>query len=707
MSSIAAALALIAAATVLASSALAEDASGVVKASLNGLDISIDAGTGSILRLEYPGVGVMLDAGVERGSAIDLAYPTPKFEALRMASRYSHGARVTKTDNAVVIYWSKLGLSRSKFDTFGDVSATVRFVAADDGRSVLLSCEVVNSSTNPVRQVAFPDFAGLTPFAGADKTQFKCAGFASLPFLELQMNEGRLSTQYMVDVACSTARYKAGGLFDPMMARWLDFGSLAGGFSLFPRRWGWDPQVTVMLQLSEVENKLRMLCLHDVTIKPGEKWESGQFVLTPHTSGWAKGIEPFRDWVRSHLKRDFALPRHVREGLGYRTAWMCQTNPEDPLDAIFTFKDLPKLAKECKENGLDEMVLWAWNKGFVLPLPGPFPHLGTEKEMADAIKQCEEIGVNVAPFISVVQANPETAPRYGAKVTDNNGWTYNTEMIPRWNPPYATGFSCVQIGPLNPKWQQDVLDGCKHLIDIGVHSISWDQYWTTGDPAPNMNTLSEQIRAYSRQHDPESTFSGEELWNFEIDSAYLDYTWNWGGYRDIRPLTSVFPAPRVNCCISASPLSVKDAFADNMYLNVFPRKKESVNGSDYIANYPDLSKALKQCAALRKQFLPYFTDGTLIGECILTQPSAMHVSAYVLPDRALVLVVNREGQPPASIACDLAPWLKSKSGGYVVKAYGEDGVLQATTKITGGAWNPETGNLKPGEMVVYEIEAEN
>ena len=676
----------------------------VVDATLNGLRVSIDADTGSILRMEYPGPGVMLDSGVTRASAIDLAYPVKTMEALRAASRYSHGARVTKTDNAVVIYWDKVGLSRSKFDTFGNVSATVRLVAAEDGKSVVMSCEVVNNSSNAVRQVAFPDLAGLKPFAGIGDTLFRCAGFATAPFRDLQLNEGTMSMQYMIDPACQSAQYKAGGLFHPMMLRWLDLGSLAGGISLYPKRWGWDPQVDVRLQLSEIDSTLRMLCLHDVNLKQGDKWQSGEFVLTPHTGGWAKGIEPYRAWAMQHYKREYPVPKHVREGLGYRTTWMCQTQPADPQDAIFTFKDLPKLAAECKENGLDEMVLWAWNRGFVLPLPGPFPHLGTEQDMVDSVKQCKELGVNVVPFISVLQANPETAPRYGAKVTDNNGWTYHTEMVPRWNPPYATGYSCVQIGPLNKQWHDDVFEGCKHLIDIGVHSISWDQYWTTNDPEPNMNSLTSRIRAYAKQHDPESTFSGEELWNIEIDCNYLDYTWNWGGYRDLRPLTSVLPSPRVNACISSSPISVKQAFADNMYLNIFPRKKESVNGSDYINNYPDLSQALKQCAKLRKQFLTYFTDGTLIGECILAKPSPYHVSAYVLPDKVMMILLNQHTEAPVSFSVDVGQWLASKSGSYSVRAYDMDGKLLETTSIASGKWDTQTRKLANGEIVVFEFE---
>ena len=677
-----------------------------VEVTLNGLQITIDNSTGCVLGLNYPGPGKMLESSAERGGGVDLAYPVEKFEPLRLASRYSHGARVTKTDDAVVIYWDKLGMNRDCFPVEGSVAATMRMKAAPDGRSIIMSCEVNNGSKNTVRQVIFPDFPGLQPFEGADKTMFRTAAFGGLPFLELAQNEDRASIQYMIDVACSSIQYKAGGMFHSMWLRWMDFGGLNGGLSLFPKRWGWDPQVDVRLQLSEVDKSMRLLCLHDVTLKPGEKWESGEFWLTPHAGGWAKGIEPYRDWVKKNYKRESPVPKHVREGIGYRTAWMCQNQPNDPKDAVFTMNDLPKLATECKEHGIDEMVLWAWNKGFVLPLPGPYPHLGTEQDLVKAVTECKKIGVNVVPFISVLQANPETAPRYDLKVTDNNGWTYHTELVPRWNPPYATGFSCVQVGPLNKKWHEDVYEGCKHLVDIGVNSLCWDQYWTTNDPAPNMDSLTSKIRAYARAHDPESTFSGEELWNLEIDSGYLDYCWNWGGYRDCRAFTSVFPAPRINACISSSPYTVKIAFADNLYMNIFPRKAESINGSDYISNYPDFSLALKQCAKLRKQFLPFFTDGTLIGECLLTQSCpAAHITSYVLPDKVLMVMINKVGAQPIGFDLDLEPWLKSASGKYSVKSYDMDGKLVSTVDLASGKWHGETKALQPQEIAMLEFTA--
>lgn len=678
----------------------------MMEVTLNGLNLTLDADSGSILSLDYAGPGTMLKPLPERAGLVDLAYPHARFEPRRLASRFSHGAQITNSDGDVIIRIPSLGSSRDVFPVNGSVSATVRLADAPDGRSIIMSCQISNQSDLPVRQVIFPDFPGLLPFNGKDATYFRTGGFGSLPFPELAPDEGKASTQYMVDFAGYTCEHKAGGVFNDMFVRWMDFGGLSGGLSLFPKRWGADPQVPIRLQLSEIDESIRLMCLHDVTIEPGKTWEGGEFVLTPHAHGWAKGIEPYREWVKTKYTRQFPVPKRVREGLGYRTVWMCQLYPDDPQDAIFRFEDLPGLAEECADHGIDEMVMWAWVKGFTLPLPPPFAHLGTEQDLADAAKKCREAGVNLVPFISVVLANQETAPRYGAKVTDNNGWTYHTELIPKWNPSYATAYSCVQVGPLNPKWQEDVLASCKHLVDIGMPSLSWDQFWTTHDPAPNMLSLAAQIRAYAQKADPEATLSGEELWNLELDSSILDYTWNWGGYRDCRAFTSVFPAPRINACITFSPLSVKMAFADNLYLNISPRKKESANGSDRISNYPELSKALRQCAGLRKQFLRYFVDGTLIGDCILSKPCpAAHVTAYTLHDRVLVIMINRGASRQIEFASDLGPWVKSRSERYEARAYDEDGKLLDTTKIEGAEWQGKTPVLDAAHMVIYEVTA--
>ena len=80
--------------------------------------------------------------------------------------------------------------------------------------------------------------------------------------------------------------------------RWIDYGSLRGGLSLFSRQWGFQPPMVMMLHLWETNKKLRMVFPQAVTIAAGKQWQSGEYWLTPHAAGWAKGIEPYRAWVR-------------------------------------------------------------------------------------------------------------------------------------------------------------------------------------------------------------------------------------------------------------------------------------------------------------------------------------------------------------------------------------------------------------------------
>jgi hypothetical protein len=675
-------------------------------ATLNGLRITLDSDSGSILRLYYPGVGVLLEATPKRSSVLDLATPIKSFEPLRLASRYSKGVKVTQSQGELTLHWEDLGASRSAYPHTGHVSATVKFTALPDSRSIAMNAEVQNDSPVSVRQVLFPDFLGLLPFCGEKDTFFRSAGSQSLPFIDLAMTEAKESSEFMEDFGCLAVDHRSGSLYgDDMILRWMDFGGLRGGFSVFPKAWGWDPQVDIRLQRSEVESKLRMSYLHYVNVANGGHWKSPVYVMTPHRKGWAAGIVPFQDWVRAHFKREFPIPKHVKEGLGFRSIWMSQNRPDDPSDAIFRFSDLPKLAQESKAHGLDELVFWAWSDYFTLPLPSAYSPLGGDKGLAEAARECKHLGVNLTPFISVELQNAASAPRYGAQVQAGNGWTYHTELIPRFNPPYANGSATVQVGPDNPLWQKDALAGTSHLAALGLPSICWDQLWTTAEPEPNQMSLVRQIRERARWQDPEATFGAEQLENIELDGAVLDYTWNWQGYIDCRPLTSVLPAPRINCNVSSSPLVVRKAFADNLYLNVMPRRPESVNGSDWIANRPAMSKALRQCAMLRRKFIRYFSEGRSIGDGILTAPCpGSHVTAYALPDRVLVIVINTGDEQRLSLHLDAAPWVTEHGHRFRVTEMDANGHSR-TPAVCQSRTTVRTPALAPGELEVVEMTA--
>src|SRR5262249_53667052 len=150
-----------------------------------------------------------------------------EFEPLRVGSRFSHGAQIHVTRDEVTVHWERLGKRRDWAKTEGDVSATVTLTAAADGRSMVMKCALENHANVPVRQVVFPDFAGLLPFAGPSNTTFRTASFAMRPFEELAPTEEKRAWHYVQPMSSYSVQYTSGGLHkSDMVVRWMDFGGL-------------------------------------------------------------------------------------------------------------------------------------------------------------------------------------------------------------------------------------------------------------------------------------------------------------------------------------------------------------------------------------------------------------------------------------------------------------------------------------------------
>jgi len=271
-----------------------------------------------------------------------------------------------------------------------------------------------------------------------------------------------------------------------------------------------------------------------------------------------------------------------------------------------------------------------------------------------------------------------------------------------FNPPYADAHTVARADQTDNKWRNDVLKMCTKMMGWGSASLVWDVY-KCRNLSPNLYDLTREIRELARRKDAQSVFAAESCSPLEFEANHIDYTWNWIDWEDRRPLVSAFPTPRINVNINYDPITVRMSFMDNLYLNVMPSRPGDVNGSAMIADYPDLSKALKQCDNLRKQFLPYFIEGTMIGECVLAEqcPGA-HITAYVLGKRMLLMALNREEDKSLTIKADLKPWLPSASGGYIVKTYDMDGNGSQSGE-TSTDWRRATKSLGRGDMLIYEF----
>ncbi|MBI5091528.1 MAG: hypothetical protein HZB26_03690 [Candidatus Hydrogenedentes bacterium] len=684
-----------------------------VSAELNGLRISIDSESGGLLSLEYDGV-TMLRRAPGSASLLDAAYPGYGFEPLRLGTRYSKGARVTKTDGAVEIAWDALGMSRD-FKPKGSVSATVRMRAAEDGRSIILTASIKNESEIAIPQVLFPDFEGLLPFSGKDQTELHTCGCVMKPFVELELPE---DDGWWYAGRKNWTELKWGAYDKTMSARWLDLGSLSGGISLFPKVWSWGELTTsgtaaterVLLHLSQLDGALRLMCEHQVTIAPGGAWTSPEYVLTPHRHGWAKGIEPFRAWIQENVRRPHPLPSHLRQSLGFRTVWLAQQYVKaDPAGSsvVWRFSDLPGLAKECRDHGLCELVLWVWQPWEIPDQPSP--ELGTLEEFEQALAECRALGVNVSLFISVMTMLNPLPEKYG--LNDNKeDWGYHTDLVPMLRPYYgkaSRGSFAVQS---HPGWQNDITKSLLRMVERGWTSICWDQAMHAS-AEPNLETVFAAVRAAASAKDPDATFSGENLNNIDLDSRWLDYTWDWALFVDSldwRALVNAYATPRFNVNVGNSPKVVKRLFVDHLFMNILPSKPEGVNGSARIVEYPELSRALKTCAALHAKFRPYLEEGLLVGDCVLAKPcDEARINGYVHGSRVLILVLNTSADARSiRFGCDMTPWIEGASNGCRIIPYDETGAARPARVESRGVWTETTGVLAPNEIALYEISAQ-
>jgi hypothetical protein len=659
----------------------------------------IDQRTGSIERLSSPATGVLLEAIPEQSGMLDLAYPTNEFAPLRLASRFSK-AQVLLEASVITINWESLGPSRTKFSPRkGYVSAQVTIRAADDARSVILLCRIENHSNAPVPQILFPDLWGLIPFNGVEGTELRLARGVVHPFT-VPYRKPESAPFYIATVGWK--EYPAeGGYYAQNALRWLDFGGLGGGVSIFQRKWGAGDRPDILTYRSEHDPMhLRLIWQQKGPINPGQTWDSGEFWLTPHPGGWAKGIEVYRDYVQ-HVNPARALPTHIQNGLGYQTIWMTQ---EDPEKIDFRYTDIPRVAQDALQYGMSELVPWFWDEsGFTMPF-NSWKVLGTEQELLQGIKQAKALGVNVAPFVSIHIILNNAVSRYGVK-PGNDDWTFHPELIPQFRAYYAHRWEGTYIEDGNPVWQKDVQAALSEWLSKGMSSFSFDQFGYKEIPGhkPGLIKVIEQVRAVARSKDSQSTFAGESITDLELDSPILDYLWNWTDYVDAGPIVSVLRSPRPNCNIDDSPLVANKCFAEGLFLNVMPSKVDGPNGTALISERPALAKALKEVAAMHKRFLPYFVEGHALGDSVLSQATTAFVRAYQLPDRLLVLVLNDRSNPQQIVlGSDLSLWLPN-SNSFEVKQFDAQGQLLGSSSADGTRWVAVTNLLQPGGMSAFEL----
>ena len=698
-----------------------------VELEYNALRISLDDAHGSLRALEYPPVGTLLSAGAEAAGLLTVSIPLPEFPGLQLETSGA-AARIEAEDDYAAIRWEQLQFNRPELTSRlgGAVTAEARIEPAPDGRSIILTATVHNQTEHPTSQILFPDLRGLRPHGDRELMELRMALGAVNPFAGPVRPEGR--SPFYAPVLWR--EFPAAAQYQMNALRWMDLGSLDGGFSLFERRWIEEPRPNILTHRNEADgDDLRIAWQHQIALGPGETWTSPPYWLTPHGGGWAKGIEPFREYVESvNPVLPISRPARVRDGLGFQTLWIMQR--QEPNRAAFQFTDLIEIAEDAHAHGIDEIMLWGWNKGRTLPV-AINDKLGTVEDLIAAIGRAREIGVNLTMFTNVKNLDDSLAQRYGAVPSSSAAWTYHPEMIPAMKPFFSDEPSGMfDIETTHATWQEDVRQTFREWAERGVGSFGWDVFQDYG--RMDLANLIAEIRKIIAPIDPQASFAGEPyLGSFERSNQVLDYTWNWVDYLEATAYMNVLRWPRINCNIERSARVVKMAFAEGLYINAMPKQPNQPNGTRLISEESELAAALKAVAPLRRQFLSYFTQGIPIGDSVLAKPVCrfvrqkqdsnlggatavlgpfeypdIFVRAYQRSDRLLLIVLqNESGAGPVSVTSDLALWLPAASEFEVLRYDTRGELLDRRVWRTDGIWEGVTPPLDELEFSFFEIVA--
>ena len=686
---------------------------------LNGTRLTFSEETGALVSLWNEGCGEIVRDG--RG-LIDVAWPVKyDYETLRADPCGKHRPQkptITGDDKQVTLHWDALPLNTVLPDLpclEGGIAATVYLTAWKDGRSIGMRAHVENHAENPIRQVLFPDLSGLLPIAGEEGTRFTGLKTYMHPFTELK-DEGDMREQFYASKPSLCGKFFEGGGFfgdNLKVGRYFDYGGLNGGLTVYTRHWGYGPdnnndmgrQDVTWVKLDNLRHTVRIAGVHYPTVNKGEVYDTSVYVMTPHAGGWVQGIASYKEWVDHNKHRVVPPSKRVREMLGFRTIWATEAYPEDDDAVVWSYDEYEKVADDMLAHGLNSLNVWG-SMRWLLPF-GPdcfYARQGGIETFKQVVRRLRDKGVDLVPLISVLSIWDEMKERYGFERNDGAalGWSENMKGIPNFATPYMERACCTFLNNQhNERWIKDVRDALRFLRDeCGVYSICWDQYLLTDYV---LYDIIREFRTETQEMYPDADFSAESTFFFEADIDEIDYTWSWGYHTANKtyfssPYSYVVETTRPQINVDSNPVSVKYCFMDNVMMNVYPSKPDNVNGSALIADYPELSKAVKQCAALRQAYLEYFLDGKNVGDCVLAEDCrGARVTGYVKEDRVLLFaVLSQDGDVPLHTA--LRQFIPAE--GFTAAVRDADNRVQAITAVEADERLTLSGSA--GDLIVVE-----
>lgn len=401
-------------------------------------------------------------------------------------------------------------------------------------------------------------------------------------------------------------------------------------------------------------------------VGPNSVWESGEFVVCPHSGTWHQGAAVYRTWASS-WNRPQEKPEWARAMKGFFLVIMRQQYGT----VMWRYADLPMLYQEAHANGMDTLGLFGWTEGGHdngYPDYRPDPDMGGETALKAGIAEVQRRGGRVVLYINghIMDASSEFYRNHGGQVASRTLWgdPWYEQYNKAGHSSFLRYFNKRLFAPADdgqPLWRKTMVNRALQVLGYGADGVIVDQlgaycypcFGPTCSDRPSLAgpqgriALARDLRRAIKASRPSAGFMTEIPLDFL--APFVDMYHGWGPGHQLGPdafpqmLRYTFPEMILTSRHQAPRIDRKQA---NFILAYGFRPELEVRyQADALAvrkgDYPELRDYLGKIGALRDRHWDLLGTGTFLDDRGLQNDSpAITATVFGAGDRRAVVAWN-------------------------------------------------------------------
>ena len=240
-------------------------------------------------------------------------------------------------------------------------------------------------------------------------------------------------------------------------------------------------------QANTADKSVDMMMVKLPFLKRGTVFKCDDFILAPYTGSWHKGADIYREFLKNNIPIS-----ECHERTRFFTGWERLILRTQYGENLFTYRDLPAVAAELKECGVDALLIFGWHKG---GHDNDYPNycvsesLGGFEEFKKAISEVKKLGIHVNLY-SNGQLIDRTSEFYrsGAGQRSAIRDIRGVEECQRWGfsgrgiyNSYFGGRTLSRACPCADEMTQKLYEFIDLAVELGADGVFFDQLGS-GDP---------------------------------------------------------------------------------------------------------------------------------------------------------------------------------------------------------------------------------